>query len=95
MNDQKALEILLVEDNPSDVELTLRALRKNKIANKVYVAKDGAEALEYIFAAGAYADRDASTMPEVVAPKAKRAWQALNSKVDISRYTSQGHVSEI
>ena len=49
------IEILLVEDNPNDVELTLRALKKNNLTNKVHVVKDGAEALEYIFATGAYA----------------------------------------
>ncbi len=66
MNEQKALEILLVEDNPSDVELTLRALRKHKLANKVQVAKDGAEALEYIFANGTYSDRKIEDRPKVI-----------------------------
>lgn len=46
------IEILLVEDNPHDAELALRALRKNNLANKVHVAKDGAEALDFIFGAG-------------------------------------------
>lgn len=46
---QKPVEILLVEDNPNDVELTLRALNKHKLANKVFVVKDGAEALDYLF----------------------------------------------
>jgi two-component system response regulator len=58
--------ILLVEDNPNDVELTLRALRKHNLTNKVHVAKDGAEALEYIFATGAYAGRDINNKPRVV-----------------------------
>lgn len=58
--------ILLVEDNPRDEELTLRALRKNNIRNEVVVARDGAEALDYLFARGAYAERDASALPEVV-----------------------------
>ncbi len=66
MNEQKTLEILLVEDNPSDVELTLRALRKHKLANKVHVAKDGAEALEYIFANGTYSDRKIEDRPKVI-----------------------------
>lgn len=48
--------ILLVEDNPDDVALTLRALKKNNIANEVVVAPDGVEALEYLFATGKYAD---------------------------------------
>ncbi len=46
------VEILLVEDNPADVELTLRALRKNNLANRVHVARDGEQALEYIFGTG-------------------------------------------
>lgn len=58
--------ILLVEDNPDHVELTLRALRKNNIKNEVIVANDGAEALSYLFATGNYAERDKSRMPVVV-----------------------------
>ncbi len=58
--------ILLVEDNPDDVELTLRSLRQNNITNEVVVARDGAEALEYLFATGAYAGRDTSIMPAVI-----------------------------
>jgi two-component system response regulator len=60
------VEILLVEDNPNDVELTLRALKKHNITNKVHVVKDGAEALEYIFATGAYASRDINCIPKVI-----------------------------
>jgi two-component system, response regulator len=60
------VEILLVEDNPNDVELTLRALKKNNLTNKVHVVKDGAEALEYIFATGAYAGRDSNHSPRVI-----------------------------
>lgn len=58
--------ILLVEDNPDDEALTLRALRKGKIRNEVVVAHDGAEALDYLFATGAYAGRDSSVMPQVI-----------------------------
>ncbi|MES2964422.1 MAG: response regulator [Bdellovibrionota bacterium] len=58
--------ILLVEDNPDDEELTLRALRKNNIKNEVIVARDGAEALEYLFGEGRYAGRDLSQMPQVM-----------------------------
>jgi len=58
--------ILLVEDNPDDVDLNLRALKKNKILNRVIVARDGAEALDYLFGTGAYAGRDLSEMPQVV-----------------------------
>ena len=58
--------ILLVEDNASDEELTLRALKKAKIGNKVIVTRDGAAALDYLFAQGAYADRDTNEVPQVV-----------------------------
>ncbi len=58
--------ILLVEDNPDDQELTLRALKKNQIMNEVVVASDGAEALDYLFYSGKYADREQKELPEVV-----------------------------
>jgi two-component system response regulator len=58
--------ILLVEDNPDDVELTLRALKKNNISNEVVVAKDGVEALDYLFGTGAYEDRDPGILPIVI-----------------------------
>lgn len=58
--------ILLVEDNPDDVTLTLRALKKSKIMNEVVVAQDGVEALEYLFGAGKYAGRDTRVAPQVV-----------------------------
>lgn len=58
--------ILLVEDNPDDVELTLRALKKNNIQNEVVVARDGAEALDYLFGTGKYAGRHPGVMPQVV-----------------------------
>ena len=61
-----AVEILLVEDNPNDVELTLRALKKNNLTNKVHVVKDGAEALEYVFANGAYIHRRIEDHPKVI-----------------------------
>src|SRR5262249_56974926 len=56
----------LVEDNPQHVELTLRALRKHNLANNVVVAKDGAEALEFIFATGAYSQRRIENGPKVI-----------------------------
>jgi two-component system, response regulator len=58
--------ILLVEDSSSDEELTLRALRKSNVANRVVVTRDGAEALDYLFAQGAFADRDPRDLPQVV-----------------------------
>ncbi len=58
--------ILLVEDNPDDEALTLRAFKKNNIQNEVVVAHDGVEALDYLFGAGAHAGRDAGDLPQVV-----------------------------
>lgn len=58
--------ILLVEDNPDDVELTRRALDESKVANKLVVVRDGVEALQYLFREDAYAGRDAADLPEVV-----------------------------
>jgi two-component system, response regulator len=58
--------ILLIEDNPSDVELTKRALEKNKIANKLVVAEDGREGLDYLLGVGKYAGRDVRDLPAVV-----------------------------
>jgi two-component system response regulator len=58
--------ILLVEDNPDDEALTLRALRRANVANEVVVARDGAEALDHLFGTGAHAGRDASALPQVV-----------------------------
>jgi len=60
------VEILLVEDSPEDAELALRALRKQNLANKLHLVRDGAEALEFIFGAGAYADRGVENAPKVV-----------------------------
>lgn len=58
--------ILLVEDNPDDEELTIRTLKKNKITNPIVVARDGAEALDYLFCRGQYADKDPDEMPVLV-----------------------------
>jgi len=60
------VEILLVEDNPTDVELTLRALKKHNLANKVHVVTDGEQALEFLFANGSYKDRDINKKPKVI-----------------------------
>ena len=64
MTDNKT--ILLVEDNPDDEALTLRALKRNNILNEVVVARDGAEALDYLFGEGRYEGLDATRLPEVV-----------------------------
>ncbi|MCB2209087.1 MAG: response regulator [Bacteroidetes bacterium] len=61
-----AVEILLVEDNPNDAELTIRALRKNNIANRIHHISDGAEALEFFFATGKYEGRDVKLTPKLV-----------------------------
>ena len=58
--------ILLVEDNPDDEALTLRALKKNNIQNEVVIARDGVEALDYLFGTGQYVGRDVSQLPSVV-----------------------------
>jgi two-component system response regulator len=58
--------ILLVEDNPDDVEITLRAFKKSNIANQIVVVRDGQEALDYLFVGGAYAGRDSMIMPHMV-----------------------------
>mgnify|MGYP001181845829 CR=1 FL=1 len=60
------VEILLVEDNPSDLELALHALRRNNLANHIEIARDGAEALDFIFATGAFSHRDVENGPRVI-----------------------------
>jgi len=60
------IEILLVEDNPADVELTLRALKKHNLTNHVKVVNDGAQALDYLFCSGAYAGKNKPPAPKVV-----------------------------
>lgn len=66
MNAPPGIELLLVEDNPEDLELALRALRKAKVANRIHVARDGAEALDFIFGDGAHAGRDLADGPNVI-----------------------------
>ena len=58
--------ILLVEDNPNDVELTLHAFKKNKLSNRIHVVRDGEEALEFLFCTGAFAQRNIEESPKVV-----------------------------
>jgi len=66
MNNNEQIEVLLAEDNPNDVELILRAFTKHRLANKVFVVKDGAEALDFVFWTGAYTARDIRRPPKVV-----------------------------
>lgn len=66
MVDKNAVEILLVEDDPADVELTIRALDRHHLANKVFVTKDGEEALDFIFCRGGYAERNKNNIPKVI-----------------------------
>jgi two-component system response regulator len=60
------IEILLVEDNPDDMDMTLRALRKAHLANRIQVARDGAEAIDFIFGTGAHAGRKIENVPKVI-----------------------------
>jgi two-component system, response regulator len=62
----QVMDILLVEDNPQDAELTIRALRKNKLANQLIAVEDGAEALDFIFCRGKYAAREIGATPKVI-----------------------------
>jgi len=66
MKDWNGIEILLVEDNPRDAELTIRTLRKRNLANHLYLVEDGAAALDFIFGRGTYAERDISSPPKVI-----------------------------
>lgn len=66
MSMHQAFEILIVEDNPLDLEMTLRGLRKANIGNTIEVARDGAEALEYLFCEGAHAHRRIEDAPRLV-----------------------------
>ena len=67
MNNNSAyVEILLVEDNPLDLELTLRALSQAKLGNRIHVARDGAEALEFIFCEGSHSSRQIAAPPKVI-----------------------------
>jgi len=66
MSNGTAVEILIVEDNPEDLELALRALRKANLTNQIEVARDGVEALDFIFCRGIYASRSPSNGPRVI-----------------------------
>ena len=66
MNQQNVIDILLVEDNPQDAELTIRALKKHNITNRLIVLEDGAEALDFIFCRGKYTQREIVNHPKVI-----------------------------
>jgi len=66
MNDYQQVEILLVEDNPNDAELTMRSLKKGNFLNKLYWVKDGQEALDFLYCTGAYAARDGADHPKLI-----------------------------
>jgi two-component system, response regulator len=66
MSEDNAVEILIVEDTPEDLELALRALRKANLANHIHVARDGAEAMEFLFAEGAHKGRKIENGPKVI-----------------------------
>ncbi|WP_031387519.1 response regulator [Desulfonatronum thiodismutans] len=66
MNHPQAVDILLVEDNPQDAELTIRALKKRNLANRLHHVEDGAEALDFLFRRGAYARLEPSAQPKIV-----------------------------
>ena len=63
---ESSVEILLVEDNPNDMELALHALKKNNFVNRVHVARDGVEALDFIFGTGAYQGRSVLDQPKLI-----------------------------
>ena len=66
MNDRDVVEVLLVEDNPQDAELTIRALRRHNLANQLFHVEDGAEALDFLFGRGKYEGRRTDVSPKVV-----------------------------
>jgi two-component system, response regulator len=66
MNQPNVIDILLVEDNPRDAELTVRALKKRNLANRLFIVEDGAEALDFIFSRGKYTQHDTHQHPKVV-----------------------------
>ena len=66
MNDHHVVEVLLIEDNPRDAELTIRALKRHNLANRLVHVKDGAEGLDFLFGRGQYQGRSTNTSPRVV-----------------------------
>jgi two-component system, response regulator len=66
MNDYNAIELLIVEDDPMDAELTIRTLKRSNLANNIYLAEDGAEALDFFFCRGKFENRSIEIAPKVV-----------------------------
>jgi CheY-like chemotaxis protein len=66
MNDSSMVEILIVEDTPQDLDLALRALRKAKVTNRIHIARDGEEAIQFIFCEGPYSERKLENGPNVI-----------------------------
>jgi two-component system response regulator len=66
MNETSIVELLLVEDNPEDLKMTLRALKKANLANHIHIARDGAEALQFIFCEGEFSGRKIENAPKVI-----------------------------
>jgi two-component system, response regulator len=66
LSDKKPVEILLVEDNPNDVELTLHAFEQQHLANRIHVVRDGAEAVDFLFGTGAYSERNCLEVPKLI-----------------------------
>ena len=66
MSEANIVEILIVEDSPQDLELTKRALRKANVSNRIQIARDGEEALEFLFCKGAFADHTIENGPKVI-----------------------------
>jgi len=66
VSESELVEILLVEDSPSDLELALRALKKANLANRIFIARDGEEALHYVFCEGPHAERSIDDRPKVI-----------------------------
>lgn len=87
------LQILLVEDNMSDAELTIRALKKNNLANKLTHVKDGAEALDFIFAQGEYSYRERDNVPSVIVLDLKMP--KVNGIEVLRRIKSDAHTKRI
>src|SRR2546428_2621044 len=85
--------ILMVEDNPRDEALTLRALKKNNIVNEVVVARDGVEALDYLFGTGTHAGRDMTVMPQLILLDLKLP--KIDGHQDLQQIRANEHTSRL